>query len=213
GGDALLVAAAGGHAEVAGVLLARGADANSVTDDKRTPLHEAAAGRQQKVVESLLKHGAKGDACDDWGRTAFHEAARSGARGIVEVLVKHGATIDTGDSQGLTPVGWAVLSSKRDVAEVLAARGARLGYLECLALGKVEAVRAFLKTDPQLARGQLAGKPPLYWALESGNRAVVDLLLAYKASPNTKTDLAPGNADTPLNAAARMGRADLVELL
>lgn len=65
----LHLAAAGGNAKVATVLLEKGADVNSRAPDDFTPLHYAAAGGHVAVAELLLAAGADPHLKDKSGLT------------------------------------------------------------------------------------------------------------------------------------------------
>jgi hypothetical protein len=64
-------------------LIQAGADVNSVTNSRRTPLHYAAAYGTPQVVEFLLANGAIQHAVDKNGLTAFDYAQLRAARGDV----------------------------------------------------------------------------------------------------------------------------------
>lgn len=87
GYSALHFAAARGHAEMAGWLLARGADANA----------------QPVITDSSQTFPPKNPYVGNSGWTPLHVAVRFAQPGTIQTLVKHGAKLDSTDSQGRTP--------------------------------------------------------------------------------------------------------------
>lgn len=61
-----------------GLLLRRGADANTRDKFWQTPLHVAAANRATRCAEALLTQLSNLNMADRTGRTALHHAAQSG---------------------------------------------------------------------------------------------------------------------------------------
>ncbi len=87
-----------GQKEVAGVLLAHGADVNARSRSTRfakenTPLHAAAANRQVALAELLLAHGADVNAKDGSGFTPLALAANSKNDLMVVILLEKGAQV------------------------------------------------------------------------------------------------------------------------
>jgi ankyrin repeat protein len=87
-----------GHAEVATLLLDRGADVNARSKSTRfarenTPLHAAAANRQIGVAEVLISHGADVNARDGSGFTPLALAANTRNDLLVVILLEKGALI------------------------------------------------------------------------------------------------------------------------
>jgi len=98
GWTALHLASFFGHAEIANLLLTRGADVNARSKSTRfarenTPLHAAAANRQVGVAEVLLSHGADVNARDGSGFTPLALAANTKNDLLVVILLEKGARI------------------------------------------------------------------------------------------------------------------------
>ncbi len=122
----LHIAAEGGDRDVAGLLIARGADVNA-SDSIRgdTPLHYAARHRAVAVAGVLLAHGADVNAPNRKGRTPLHAATVLGARAIAELLLDHGGDVNARDKRGRTALGCALRAGHcgEDVASLLRSRG------------------------------------------------------------------------------------------
>jgi len=94
-----------GQPAAARILLARGAEVNSVSRNPQVvmPLHSAVAAANHDLVQLLISHGADVNARQEGGFTPLHAAAKSGQVKIVEALVAAGADLDANTEQGLRP--------------------------------------------------------------------------------------------------------------
>jgi ankyrin repeat protein len=110
-----------GHAEVAALLLARGADPNRASDNAMgvAPLHSAAAGSHLTIAQMLLDRGADPGAVQDDGFTALHSAAQNGDQPLAELLLAHGADPDARTDEHKRPRDLALESGHGDLAEIL----------------------------------------------------------------------------------------------
>lgn len=75
----LHVACRQGNLATVKLLIARGANVNTVNAGGHTPLHEAAYRGFDEILMELLKHGAKCNARSNQKRTPLHEACIQGA--------------------------------------------------------------------------------------------------------------------------------------
>jgi len=108
------------HVDVIELLLAHGADVNSLNAQGATALHDAALAGQRAAAEALLAHGATINARDsESGATPLHRAASWGRRDVVELLLSHGADPRIRDKGGRTPLDLAVANGQPEAAEVL----------------------------------------------------------------------------------------------
>ncbi len=87
-----------GHAEIARLLLDRGAEIDAIAANlsfarNATPLHSAVAANRKELVKILLLHGANVNATQDGGFTPLHGAAANGNREIAELLIASGADV------------------------------------------------------------------------------------------------------------------------
>ena len=78
-------------ANVARLLLDRGADINARNNSGRTPLHTSTYMERIEVVRVLLERGADVGAEDDQGSTPFSLAKIYGYDEIMKLLSEHGA--------------------------------------------------------------------------------------------------------------------------
>ena len=185
GWTALHLAAKGGHAEVAEVLIQAGASVAVAHPEGWTPLHRAAEVGAIGSARSLLAAGAPVDARGN-GRTALGVALALGQIEFAGYLIDQGATLGVVDARsGLTPSLYA------------AGRG------DPLLLSKV------LGKGGSVADRFPSGKGLLHLAVASGDREVLRLLLSRGANPN-QPDAA---GETPLHVAARRGDVELAGAL
>jgi ankyrin repeat protein len=82
----LHAATAGGHADIALLLIDRGADVTARDSGGHTPLHIAAENGLADVVRSLLAHGADPYAVDAEDRTPLARAAAKNRNEIIDLL-------------------------------------------------------------------------------------------------------------------------------
>jgi len=118
GFTALHFAAFLGGAGVVEVLLAAGADPNSVADnDMRVqPLHSAAALGDVEASRLLISSGADPNARQVGEHTPLHEAAITGNAALVELLLVSGADPAAQNADGRDAVAFATENVHREIA-------------------------------------------------------------------------------------------------
>lgn len=105
GFSALHLAAWFGQVGAAELLLARGAEVESVADNGTglRPLHSAAAGGHEVIVHLLLDRGADIEATQGGGVRAIHSAAHRDDVSMVRLLVGRGADPSAATDDGRRP--------------------------------------------------------------------------------------------------------------
>ena len=168
-------------------------------------------------VRWLLEHGADPNLI--WAESAdapLHLAARRWDVPVVQLLVQHGAELDLRNTEGRTPYAVAVLAGNEAIARWLLDRGANgeLSPLEqfvgCCSHGDREGAAAVLSSHPGLpTQLQREHHLLLQRQAESGNAAVLEIMLAFGFDPNV------GDKDqvTALHRAAMAGQVDATRVL
>jgi ankyrin repeat protein len=175
--------------EEAKKLIEEGADVNSTTDEKKTPLHHACYNGNVELARLLIENGAKVDCADKDGWTPLHWACGYGYTAIGTLLLDHKATVDCRDTEERTPLlylcRWNWNHSPVPMAKLLITRGADV------------------KT---IASGR---QTPLYWACYNGMVELATLLIENKADVNGKDE----DGWTPLHRACDYGYTAIGTLL
>lgn len=214
GWSPLIFAAQGGHAEVAHLLMEKGADVNrrSTTEIGSIPLSFATGGGSLELMADLVKHGADVNGQGRNGMTPLASAAGKGLIPPVEFLLANGAKINlpavrTDSGESMTPLMVAATCNQEKMVVWLLEHGAVLdqaaerGTTALLASCKTNAPAV---TKVLLQRGaKVDARGPgrhtgLLCACVNGLEETVKLLLAAGANPllTCEDDFggAPGNA-------------------
>ncbi|KAF5620814.1 CAMK kinase [Fusarium sp. NRRL 52700] len=182
----LQLAARNGRAEIAELLLEKGANIEAAhIVDASTPLNFAVSMKHAAVTSLLLDNGANVEARSRGGVRALHSAAWSGSEALLELLLQHGAYIEATDHAGRTPLMMA----------------AEQGHLE--------AVRLLLGRNAHFNRTSVSTPGPLIEAARAGHEAVVKVLLEKDAAIEARDP----SGDTALVHAVRGNREAVVALL
>jgi len=110
-----LEASHSGRADVAGLLLYKGADVNAATKDGWTALMWAAREGHADVVKLLLDNRADPNRSDRDGRTALMWAADSLDSHVVSLLLRRGADVNARDAAGWSALMGAAWSQDSEV--------------------------------------------------------------------------------------------------
>jgi ankyrin repeat protein len=170
-----------GNSDMVRLLLSADADPNKAATTESGPVAFVSGGGETPIMESakdltgrsaklLLDAGANPNAQDKMGNTALHVAALNGNVEVVRVLLAHHAAVNTANKMGSTPIVNAAIRSDAGVVRMLIDAGA----------------------DVNAADG--SGSTALMWAAykETGDPAVVDMLLRAGANPQAKNKLFDG---------------------
>lgn len=187
-------------AEIAGLLIEAGADANVRNERGETPLHAAVRGQKDDaLIARLVAGGADVSARDARGNTPLHTAAWWGKDSTVRTLLRLGAPVNARNARGDTPLC---------VALQCEAAYPGCGYT-------LARVRALLEGGADVHAANELGRTALHEACEGYLQAyhqgaeLVRILLDAGANPNAQD--ADGN--TALHLAARCGELDIARLL
>ena len=181
----LFMAAKVGDAEIMGLLLQAGADANIANTNGTTPLMLAAGSGKTAAVHLLLDHGADVNARDVTnGQTAVMFAAALNRGEAIKMLADHGADLGV-----LTKVSHVQKGRRARVDDELDEATVEMGGNTALHFaareGAFDAVRALVAAGADV--DQVSGNdntPPITQALITGNLDIAMFLLESGAGPN-----------------------------
>jgi ankyrin repeat protein len=190
-------------------------DLVDATDQKGlTPLHVAAANRQFGVAQVLLGLRATVNPKSVGGQTPLHVAVRNSDVAITALLLTNRAEVDARDNFGNTPLLIALQSSDAEALDGggLASKTPGGGgvALASMKLQQLQLATLLVRHRANVNARNRAGSTPLSQAVRLGNDAVVNLLLASSANPNSAE---PGTGKTPLHVAATRGQLGIVQAL
>src|SRR5262249_27866615 len=122
----LHLAAFFGHAKVAELLLANGADvaARSRNPNGNTPPHAALAGNHKAVARRRIGAGADVNASDPAGWRPLHLAAANNNIDAIKTLIEQGAEVGASNGEGKTALSLAQEKNHRETAAFLRRHGA-----------------------------------------------------------------------------------------
>ncbi len=211
GGTPLSWTAMGDHRDLAELLIANGANVNSKGHYGWTPLHDAAWGGARHVADLLLAKKADISAqAEKWAATPLHAAAYQGHKDVAELLIAKGADVNTKGIEGYTPLQRAASKGHRDVVELLLAKGAKISSFHLAAcIGDLSRVRRFCDEATDVDKKDKLNWTPLNWAAFTGQRDVVEFLVAKGADVNARD----GSRRTVLHYPTRTGHKEIVEVL
>ena len=227
GHTAVFAAAAGGHVQVAKLLLAHGANlAQRDTKHRATPLHAAAEGGHHHVVRAMCRGGA---ACGldinardgRRGHTALFAAVCNGRLDATRVLLEEGARVnDTEGSGHFCPVFASVTEGHTAMLRLLLQHGAAVDTREpkyeatplyiAAQRGDADAVLCLIAAGADVDHRTVdRGHSPTFAAALSAHALPLSLL--PHATARHGAEAARGS--TPLHIAAQNGHAGVVALL
>lgn len=202
GMTALHWAAERGNQDIAGLLLAAGANPRAETRIGRyTPLHVAAKDGHAAVVRQLVDANANIGALTTTGAAPLHFAAAAGSREAIAILLDAGASVNAQEPQwGQTPLMFAAGSGRTEAVKLLLARGA-----DARATGKVVDLAKRNREDNAESRVRNARVAAIQKELAAANAksspaAVPGAPRAARGGDNS------GNEPEPLGYAELVGR-------
>lgn len=197
------------------------------TDFQSTPLVTACECGNAYAVERLLEHGANPNKRVPGGFTALEavystNAGRNARFEIIPLLIAHGADLEIRET--LVTIGHASFQEIRLATDETAQQSIELlrlysdapetmtDYSGATLLGKCQSpmVAAWLIGEgADVDAANTNGKTPLMYAVETGNREIVELLIQNGADRTLKNDA----GKTACDIACENGFDDLVEIL
>jgi ankyrin repeat protein len=221
-GTPLHASVSGGNIEIAQLLVACGADVNSLSALNLTPLHIASQMGHLNVVKWLLNHGVDMNAQDGMrGLTPLHFSASCGHIDVCRVLLEHGAVVNAQGNTGSTPILeacksrcmdiiWLLLDHNPDVnvrdsedgQDTPLHHAARQGLLKF-------AEKLVLELNAEVNSCNQHKSTPLLLASQYGHTDVVRLLLDHNADVYAHDD----DGDTSLHESAGYGHLEITQML
>ncbi|XP_067668072.1 serine/threonine-protein phosphatase 6 regulatory ankyrin repeat subunit A-like [Haliotis asinina] len=182
-----MYAAEHGNKKVVDLLVSKGCDLSVVDDQGRNILHAACHSDNVDIVENLLSREV-GDieSRDKTGKTPVMYAVQHGNKKVVDLLVSKGCDLSVVDDQGRNILHAACHSDNVDIVENLLSRE----------VGDIES-------------RDKTGKTPVMYAVQHGNKKVVDLLVRHGCNLSVVNDL----GRNILHAACLSDNVDIVENL
>jgi ankyrin repeat protein len=200
--DAVIAAVKAGNSQEVRRLLDGGMDVNGRDRERSaTPLHWAAFSGSTEVGELLIARGADVNAKDRSGFTPLHFAAYQDDRAVAELLIRSGAQVNAGGTAGITPLQKAI--------ERLALSNATSHQVSPSDVAATSSVVELLLASGADVNGGIRSLSPLFLAVASGQKALVELLIDKGANIAVK-----GDEDvTPLYMATKTDSKEIAELL
>jgi len=128
----LHLAAVYGRADIAKLLLDKGADIDCKDQINETPLHKAVSYKNIETTKLLLKRGASVNTKNEFGETPLHKAAINADSEMVIILLENGANVNEKDNDGITPLSYALSEGEKakDVVQILRKHGGKTFGIE-----------------------------------------------------------------------------------
>jgi ankyrin repeat protein len=145
--------------------ISEGADINQPNDEGRVPLYRALVLQNQLLIDTMLSLGANANANDHRGDPLLITAMSVGSRPASLAMIKAGADPNGRDTTGKSVLSYAVYLKQPGIIAALLAAGADLNVPSELSDAG----------DPA---------PPIFLAIQSGDLAVVQQLVAAGANVN-----------------------------
>jgi ankyrin repeat protein len=181
----LMVAASKGYVSEIQRIIKNGADPDTRTYEKVTPLMYAVANNQLDAVKALLAYNIDVNAMSAFSETPLLAAVKNGNVEIAETLIRDSANINLADRYGATPLHYAAIYGYFYMVDMLLYYEAQINY----------------KTND--------GTTPLIAAIWAGNSDIADLLIQNGADPEEKDNI----GFTPLLVAAQNGDTVIMGML
>ena len=173
--------------KIAGLLISSGAEINVQDSHWETPLH--LFNNYNETIKLLIKNGADVRATDKKGRLPIHRAAEMGGVEAIKIYLDMGIDVNVRDSEGMTPLHIVTSNYSTPWSK------------------RFEIIDILMKNDADLNKKDTHENTPLYYAVETGDEKLVEVLLSYGA----KSNIVCAAGDTPLTLAMKLGRYDMAK--
>jgi ankyrin repeat protein len=193
-------------AEIATLLLARGAEVDPLDTYPATPLLHAVQMGKPRLVRVLLEHGASQTNIFTGPHarsTPLLFALRNEHMEMARLLLEFNPPLEIADANGATPLLWAIQSRKLDVVRLLLEHGARITPPRTVPAAERNSSLYYSIRDDNLL------KAPLLMAISRNDKDLLELLLKF----NPPIDAVDQDGMTALHCAARLGNLEPVRLL
>jgi ankyrin repeat protein len=225
GNTPLHLALASNPIDTAKLRIAAGADVDAPDKDGRTPLQLALGLKDQAQARAaalaLVNASAKCDEPDARGMAPLHYAASWGDASLAGAMIDHGAKVDRPGPGGRTPLHLAALAGKVDVVKALLAKKAPVTAADDQGYTPLHLAATLPDTATAEALITVGGAKvtavntkdrnttPLHLAAAAGNVPMVELFMRNGGAEV----LASGRSPSPVDAAQRAGKTEVVQLL
>ncbi len=190
------------------LLIARGADIQSVDSAGRSVLTMALEHFDVGTCKRLLKAGAQ---ISGGGikLMPFENAVTTGDVELVRMFLDLGAKASAKNPHYGDVLHSAMYSGNDDIVKLLVERGAEVDLTAAAYMGRRDQVEAMLKKNPLLIEQNVpAGGTALYWAAAGGRVEIVKYLIGRGASLNEL-----GREGMAIHIAAQRGHVEVVRAL
>ncbi|UCD63113.1 MAG: ankyrin repeat domain-containing protein [Candidatus Zixiibacteriota bacterium] len=196
-----------GQTEVAGFLLAKGADVNARTNSGSTPLHGAAYYGHPEAAQLLIEAGVDINAANNYGYVALLSAAAGGRADIVELLLSKGADVHPPTYLGANAVLSAAAAGCKETFDVVVAAGADINAVDnngenllhyAAAGGNLAIIETALNRGIDVNAPDSQKNTPIFNAVENSHPEALGLLIDRGAEVNMRN----ASSLTPLHHAA-----------
>lgn len=204
------------NAQIAKMLVDKGANVNVRGKDNQTPLLKASSKGAAEVTRILLSKGADVNAKGRKGQTALIMSIDNGYSEVAKVLLVHGADVNATDDQGRTALMCAASNKQPGILRMLLEKGAdanvrsKIGYPALMYAGDdIAAVEILLEKGADVNARAEDGMTVLMRAAAKGYYPVVNLLLEKGADVNAQDKQGRG----AFYWATKFGHVTIAELL
>ena len=128
---------------------------------------------------------------------------------LTRLLLQYGADPNVKDQRGVTALMAAIQSGNKEVIRILREHGAEEDIFSAIGSRNRRSVARMLEEDPNCHKSKFV--TPLIWAVISGDRAIVEMLLNAGANPNEQQSR--WMQDNPLVAATAHQQDHLIQPL